>query len=661
MNLLAEKTETEREEHELPIIVIGSGPVGIEFVKTAMRCMPITRFVVFGNEPWEPYNRVKLSSFFAGQLNWNEMMVSQKLPESDLVEVINNCAIVSIDRLGKSVTDQTGHVHPYSKLVIATGSRPYKPKVPGIDLENIFTFRDMSDVERLAARRTRSRRTVVVGGGVLGIEAARAMMRENTRVAIIDHLPTIMSSQLDDMAAELVQAHVLSLGIELYLGSGIREIQGNEKVERIILRNGDVIECDSVILATGIRPNIDLAVGAKLSINRGIRVNDAMQTSDENIYAVGECTEHRGQVYGLVKPGYEQAKVAAHNLSGLPSNYTGSMISTQLKVVDIPAFSMGEIGEVSIRGLERELIYRNDEKNIYRRLVIKHRKIVGAISIGNWEEQSRIHEAIQNRRNIWFWNKNLFLKTGSLWPEENSADVNQWPASAMVCNCNSVTRGQITAAINTGLTTVDEVGRCTGASSVCGSCKPLVSKMLLTDTKPEPATGATTLLTTGGLTLLSMLLVAMLGSVPYAETVQVPWEWDELWRDNILKQISGYSLLGLSVIVLIMSLRKRLKKFNLLSYPVWRLIHVIAGVVTVVALAVHSGYSFGSGVNFLLALTFVSVLAAGGLCSVMVAIEHKLDAVLSRKIKNKLIWLHILTFWPLPALLTVHVVKSYYF
>lgn len=661
MSLLAEKNQEVFTGGELPIVVIGNGPVGIQFVKTAMECMPTTRFVIFGNEPWEPYNRVKLSSFFAGQLHWDEMLSSQKLPKSDLLEMVHNCAIVDVDKVNKTVIDELGNVHAYRSLVLATGSRPYIPKIPGIAAENVFTFRDMSDVERLAARRTRSRKTIVVGGGVLGIEAARAMSRENTDVCVIDHLPILMSNQLDDDAAELLHEHIKSLGISLRLGSGIREFVGNEKVEKVILKNGDEIDCDTVILTTGIRPNIDLAVHAHLSINKGVRVNDAMQTSDENIFAIGECAEHRGQTYGIVKPGYEQAKVAAYHLSGQQVNYTGSLTATQLKVVGLPAFSMGYIDEVSIKGREREFVYRNESENVYRRLVIKNRCIIGAISIGKWSEQGRVQEAIINKRKVWLWNKKRFLKTGRLWPEENSDDVNQWPSSAVVCHCNGVTRGQISSVINTGLTTISEISNCTGASTVCGSCKPLVSQMLMSDEKPEAAKGASSLLSLGVLSAIIMLLVMLLPSIAYTDSVQVLWQWDELWRDNLYKQISGFTLLGLSALVLLMSLRKRIKKFSFLSFPVWRLIHVAVGFLTVLGLAVHSGYSLGSGVNYFLALCFISLIAAGGLSSAMVAVEHKLDAVLSRKIKNKLIWLHIITFWPLPALLAVHIFKSYYF
>lgn len=661
MSLLAEQKQPVYSNEPLPIIVIGTGPVGIHFIKTVRSCLNESPIVVFGNEPWEPYNRVKLSSFFAGQLNWDELLISQRLPESDQIVSHYNCAIVEIDPVNKLVIDELDRVHPYQKLVIATGSSPFIPNIPGIRTRNVYTFRDMSDVEALLARRARSRKTVVVGGGVLGIEAAKAMSRENTEVSIVDHSQFLMSNQLDEKSGEMLREYVMSLGIKVYLGNTIKEIRNNGDSETIILRNGKEIECDTIILSTGIKPNIELARLAHLSVGRGIRVNDAMQTSNPDIYAIGECAEHRGQIYGIVKPGFEQAKVAAFGLSGQKSNYTGSLSATQLKVVDIPVFSLGEVEDTDTISNKKVYIYQDTAKKIYRKLVIKNHKIVGAIIINEASELGRVQEKILNKRYVWPWNLNRFIKTGNLWPGENSSDVNQWPATTVICNCTGVTRGELTHAISTGLSSIEEVTQKTAACSACGSCRPLISKMLSGSISSEPAVAARTLLISGMLSALAMIAVLLLPRIPYTETVQMVWQWDVLWRNNLFKQLSGFSLLGLSVVALILSLRKRIKKFSIFSFATWRVIHVVVGLLTVIGLAIHSGYGFGSGLNYFLAMSFVGILIAGGVSSAFVAVEHKLDAVLSRKIKSNLVWIHILTFWPFPVLLAMHVFKSYYF
>lgn len=660
MSLLKKETIPLSSNNDESVIVIGTGPVGIKFVQTLLENKNPPVIKLFGNEPWEPYNRVKLSSFFAGHINVNEMAFGKSLENNNLV-IHNNCEIITIDPVTRTVTDEMGTIHHYSKLVLATGSSPYIPNIKGVDLKNIFTFRNMSDIENLMSRRTRSRKTVVVGGGVLGIEAAKAMSQQNTEVTIIDHALTLMSNQLDETSSEMLRDYILSLGIKVYLGQTIKEFKGNKEIETILLADGREIQFDTVILTTGIKPNIELARRTQLSVGKGVRVNDAMQTSDKDIYAIGECAEHRGKVYGIVKPGYEQAKVAAYSLYGKKENYTGSLSATQIKVIDKQVFSMGDTYEISSVGLRKELIYQEPTKGIYRKIIVKAHKIVGAIAFGEWDELGRIQESILNKRFVPPWVLIKFKKTGYLWPEEDSKNINEWPAATVICNCTGVTRGQISSAISSGITTVTEIGEKTGASSVCGGCKPLVSQMLTGSTKFEPVKGAKNIFVMGLLTAFISVLAILLPSIPFAETAEVAWQWDAIWRDTTYKQISGFSLLGLSLVALLLSLRKRVTKFTFSSFPVWRIIHVAVGFAAVVGLAIHSGYRLGEGINFYLAVSFLAILIAGAASSVVVALEHRMDASLSRKIKNKLVWLHILAFWPLPALLAVHVFKSYYF
>ena len=660
MNILRKEKNLPELHTDEPVIVIGTGPIGIQFINSVLENDTVPALKIFGDEPWEPYNRVKLSSFFAGHVNLDELAIGRKLQNDKLI-FHNNCAIAEIDPVYKTVTDELGIKHPYSKLILATGSRPHIPKIPGVELANIFTFRNMTDIENLLARRNRSRKTVVIGGGVLGIEAAKAMSRQNTEVTIIDHSLMLMSNQLDEYSSDMLRDYVLSLGIKVYLGQVIKEFKGDGKVESIRLLDGREIEFDTVILTTGITPNVDLARSARLNVGRGIRVNDAMQTSDPNIYAIGECAEHRGKVYGIVKPGYEQAKVAAYSLYGKKKNYTGSLSATQIKVIDINVFSMGDVDEVSGIGLKKEYIYNDASNGIYRKIVVKNHAIIGAIAVGSWSEQGRVQEAIVNKRFIAPWDLIKFKHAGYLWPKENSDDINQWPASTIVCNCTGVTRGQLSAEIAGGINTITELSSKTGASTVCGGCKPLVTQLLTGTRKAEAVKGYVTLFAIGLLTTLLALLGLALPEIPYAQTAEQSWSWDVLWRENLYKQISGFTLLGLSVIALLMSLRKRVKKFTLSNFQVWRIIHVILGFLTVIGLVAHSGTSLGQGINYYLALSFIGILIAGGASSLLVAYEHKLDVTLSRKIKSKLVWLHILAFWPFPALIAAHIFTSYYF
>lgn len=661
MNLFKKENIMHNTDTFEPIIVIGAGPVGMHFIFSLLNKIPDSTITIFGGEPWQPYNRVKLSSFFAGQVDIDDLYIEKNIENENLI-IHNNCSIKKIDSVTNTVTDEFGVTYSYSKLIIATGSTPHIPQVDGIDLDNIFTFRNMSDIEKLLARRTRSRKTAVIGGGVLGIEAAKAMSRQNTEVSIIDHSLFLMSNQLDEKASEILREHILSLGIKVYLSQTVKRFVGEDKVEKILLADGRELEFDTVILATGVKPNIKLAREAHLNIGRGVRVNDVMQTSVNNIYAIGECAEHRGKTYGVVKPGYEQAKVAVNSLQGKKANYKGSMAATQIKVIDIPVFSMGDVDEISPLGLKKEYVYQDKSKGIYRKIIVKTHRIIGAIAVGEWSELGRIQEAIANKRIVAPWVVIKFLKIGNIWPADNSTNINEWPASTVVCNCTGVTRGQLTTEINANeKLTVEQLCSNTGASTVCGGCKPLVAKLLTGTAKTEPAKGAKSIFVLGFLTVLILFLATLLPVIPFSESAKVLWQWDMLWRDNFYKQVSGYSLLAISSVALILSLKKRIKTFKYFTFPSLRVLHIILGFITVVGFAVHSGYRMGSGINYYLALSFITILLVGGMSSLIIAVEHKLDTALAQKIKRNLIWVHILAFWPLPALLAAHIFKSYYF
>lgn len=644
-----------------PLVIVGTGPVGIRFLQALLAHKPDCNVVIYGDEPWLPYNRVQLSSFLAGDIGWASLTETQTLPAAPNISTRYNTKIVRIDRLRRVVIDAAGHEQAYSKLILATGSRPHRPHLPGIDLKNVFTFRDLTDAEQLVARRVRSRRTVVIGGGLLGLEAARAMTRNHTEVIVVDHSNRLMSQQLDEQASELLREHMLSLGIRVYLATPIKEICGASQVTGVLLRNDTLIPCDTVILATGIKPNTDLAFAASISVGRGVKVNDAMQTSDPDIYAIGECAEHNGQVYGVVAPGYEQAQVAAYNLAGNQSSYTGSIAATALKVVGQPVFSMGELDNESPDFTLRDVRYENSSKQIYRKLVLQRHRLIGVIAIGEWPALYRVREAISNKRLIWPWELSRFSKTGEIWPGTDDAKVSQWPATALICNCRQVSRGQCTQAITAGCYTVTELTQQTGAGSVCGSCKPLLQQLLGNNPVSEPIRQLKITVTTAVLSLLALIAVLLFTPIPYLESVQTTLHWDVLWRNGTLKQITGYSVLGLAVLGLLMSLRKRITRFKLFDFASWRSLHLVTGVLLLLALLAHTGLRLGNHLNAHLTILFVALLLLGVMAAFLLSMQHKLDVVLAKQLKEKLVWLHILLFWPVPAFLSLHIFKVYYF
>ena len=386
-----------------------------------------------------------------------------------------------------------------------------------------------------------------------------------------------------------------------------------------------------------------------------------MQTNDPIIYAVGECAEHREHIYGLVAPGLEQAEVAAHTILGGQSRYEGSIAATRLKVVNMPVFSMGVVNEEdSSRELE-EVIYENREAGIYRKLVLSRGRVVGAIATGDWNEQGRVQEVISKQRRLWPWQLLRFRRHGFLWPAVEVASVTGWPAGATVCNCTGVTRGQLSQAMINGCETLSAIKSCTGASTVCGSCEPLLAEMLGNKETRQPVPAGRTLIGLSVGLLLAMLVMLVFGPVPYSHSVDVTIPWDNLWRDNLWKQISGFTLLGLSLLGLLLSLRKRWKRISFGDFAFWRVIHVAIGVAIVLSLLAHTGFRTGSHLNLYLMTGFVALLALGTLAGGVIALEHRLDNVLARRLRSSFIWLHILLFWPIPALLGFHIFKTYYF
>lgn len=647
-------------EGERPLVIVGTGPVGMRTAQELLRRNPAQPIVLYGGEPWEPYNRVRLSSVLTGEARLEGIQNPLQLTAAGRVVQRHNCPVVHIDRARRRVIDALGLEQPYGALVLATGSTPHIPAIPGLDKQGIFTFRDLDDTQRLLARRTRSRHTIVLGGGLLGLEAARGLRRSHTEVTVLDHARHLMASQLDEEAGERLRERILGLGIQVRLQDGIGEVLGGTRIEGLRLRSGRILPCDTLMIATGVRPNIRLAQSAGIAVGRGIRVDDRMRTSDPYIHAVGECAEHRGQVYGLVAPGLEQAAVVAHALLGGHSQYRGSLAATKLKIASIPVFSMGRTGLDEAPGQVRMEIHQDLSGAHYRKLILHNGRLVGAMAIGEWPELGRVQECIGHARRLWPWQRARFRNSGRLWPQAEAEQVAHWPAGATVCNCTGVTRGVLSQALAQGCTSLDRLARCTGASTVCGSCKPLLAE-LLGGQAPQPEPGHRTLLGAAAFAALLALACLLLPAIPYNDSVQAGLRWDRLWRDGLYKQVSGFVLLGGALSISAIGLRKRIGSFTLGGYPGWRNWHVLAGSLLVVVLITHTGLRLGHELNLLLMLAFVGLLLAGALASGVIGLQHALPQRLARRARNLSLWTHILLLWPLPALLGFHVLKTYWF
>lgn len=653
-----------------PIVIVGSGPVGMRVAHEILGRLPDRSVVVYGDETHEPYNRVRLSTWLAGEVKLVELAQPLKRPFGSSVDLRFGYEVCSIDRAAQSITDSAGTIQPYSKLILATGSKPHIPEIPGVELDGVFTLRDMDDALALMARRVRSHHTVVLGGGLLGLEAARGMQPGNTRVTVIEHSDRLLARQLDPEASTLLQERMDELGLHVLVNDGVAVIQGEQRVSGVTLHSGDTLDCDTIIVATGIRPRISLAQRAKLSYGRGISVDDAMRTSDPAIYAVGECVEHRGNVYGLVAPGFEQASVAAADIAGQEGRYSGSVAASRLKVLGTTVFSLGPMGEDARITDGKRYTYRDSKKGLYRTILIKQHRLHGALGIGEWAETVRLQPAIASRAAVFPWQVLRFSLSGKLWSDADSTHTSTWADSTTVCQCNGVSKGRICDAISRGAVSLEQVASTTGASTVCGSCKPLVIDLLGSDQKLDPDGWYKGLLAAATLSLVLTLAFLFAPVISYATSVQIslltvadtPIHWDELWRNRLIKQVTGFSILGIFVIGLLISLRKRLPRLiSVGRYDTWRFAHVVLGSLTALVLVAHTGFRMGHGLNFWLMTCFVGLLVVGTISSIVVGIQHRLSAPMAAHLRSYSIWAHILIFWPVPALLVWHVIKGYWY
>ncbi len=641
------------------VLVVGAGPTGFRFVEEFRRHDRDTPLVLFGNEPYLPYDRVKLSALLAG----SESPESLTLPLEALQQQANVHYLCSeIQTLfpeQRLISDTQGQQYPYRTLVLATGSRPHVPDVEGVNLDGVYTFRNMRDSERLKARTARSQRLVVVGGGLLGIEAARALQQGNTRITLVQQAEHLMNQQLDSEAAGLLQQELERFGIEVITAQGVRKIEGQDRVEAVLLRDNRRLECDTVLLSAGIRPNMEIARRAWLKVGRGIRVDDRMCTSDPNIYAVGECAEHRGRVYGLVAPGLEQAAVAADSICGGDSRYLGSHSVAKLKVVNTPVFSMGTIAPPT-GARQRSISYRGPDQ-AYRKLVFEQNRLVGALAIGEWNETPRLQELITHQRPLRFWQSLRFRYSGFLWNPADAENPHQWSEKAIVCNCNNVSRGTLSQAVAEGCCTLPQLSDRTQAGTTCGSCKPLLQLMLGDAQVAQPEPGAGGLIMAALITTLLASLLLLIPGLEIDDSVQPSFQLQQIWNDGLSKQITGFSLLTLTLVGLLMSMRKRVKRFQIGSFNSWRLAHVMLGCTALLLLLGHTGLHLGSNLNQWLLFDYLALAVLGALASVLIAFQNRLAPSVGRRQRNFWFWSHLLLAWPLPALLSFHVLSVYYF
>ncbi|MFC5419525.1 NAD(P)/FAD-dependent oxidoreductase [Bosea eneae] len=365
-----------------PLVIVGKGMAATRLVdELSQRALGRYSIAVIGAEPRLAYNRVLLSPLLAGEIGEPEIELKPAAWwQARGVSMLYGKPVTRLNRAAKSVTLADGLTLPYGKLVLATGSKPLKPPFPGGELPGVATFRDTADVEAMRGYAERGARVVVIGGGLLGLEAAYGLARAGGKVTLLHLVDRLMERQLDAEGAGLLAAAMAQRGIAVRLNASTKGFVGRDKVEAVELADGTLIPADLVVIAIGVRPNIDLADNAGIATNRGIVVDDHLASDDPSIFAIGECAEHRGQVYGLVEPAYEQARVLATRLAGKDASYSGSLLSTNLKVSGVGVFSAGEFEAGD--GAE-VMVLRDPSSGVYRKFVLREGRLAGCVLVGD--------------------------------------------------------------------------------------------------------------------------------------------------------------------------------------------------------------------------------------------------------------------------------------
>jgi nitrite reductase (NADH) large subunit len=476
-------------KEKMKLVMVGNGMAGVRAIEELLKLAPdLYDITVFGAEPHPNYNRILLSPVLAGEQTLDEIVLNDWAWYSDNgIQLHAGWKVTEVDRVQRTVSAENEQgekvTAAYDRLVMATGSNPFILPLPGKDLDGVLAYRDIADTQAMIDAATQYKHAVVIGGGLLGLEAANGLMKRGMQVTVVHVSEWLMERQLDKVAAQMLQTSLEARGMQFRMSAQTAALVGNDsgRVSQVEFKDGSQLNADLVVMAVGIRPNTALAEKMGLHVNRGIVVSDTLQTvTDPRIWAVGECAAHRGIAYGLVAPLFEQGKVLANHLAEFGiGRYTGSLTSTKLKVTGIDLFSAGDF--MGGDGFE-EIVMSDPAGGVYKKLVLKGDQLVGACLYGDTVDGSWYFKLLRDGRSV------SDIRDKLMFGESNIGDVGhqgQSKAAAMadtdeVCGCNGVTKGAICKAIkDKGLFTLDEVRKQTKASASCGSCTGLVEQILM--------------------------------------------------------------------------------------------------------------------------------------------------------------------------------------
>ena len=465
------------------IVVIGNGMVGHKLCEKLLKKSSHFNIVVFGEEPRAAYDRVHLSEFFSGKSADDLSLSGTSWYTENGITLVLGDPIQRIDRHLKKVYSHKGYEQAYDCLILATGSSAFVPNIPGVEKHGVFVYRTIEDLELIQAYSHTANRAAVIGGGLLGLEAAKALLDLGMDEAhVVEFAPRLMPRQIDSAGSMMLQSKLEELGVRIHLNKNTTAIVGNEKIEGLRFTDDSYLPIDMLVISAGIKPRDELAKAAGLDVGSrgGIVVNEKCQTTDEYIYAIGECALYNGMIYGLVAPGYEMAEVVASQLCGAAKSFTGFDMSTKLKLIGVDVASFGDafIAEPDCR----TIVLENKHKRIYKRINISNdgKLLLGGILIGDAASYNMLLQTVNNKIVISPDPEDLILGARGESGEKSTAGVMGLPDEALICSCEAISKGTICNAITEqNLCSVEALKKCTKAGTGCGGCVPLVKDLLL--------------------------------------------------------------------------------------------------------------------------------------------------------------------------------------
>ncbi|KAI9451186.1 hypothetical protein F5148DRAFT_1334004 [Russula earlei] len=475
----------------MKIVVIGNGMVGYKFCEKLVAANSSGGYsiVVFGEETRPAYDRVHLSSFFEGRSPDDLAMAPTSWYAENGIQLYTGDPIQSIDRVTKTVHSYNGITESYDRLIIATGSAAFVPPIPGIEKRGVFLYRTIEDLEMMAAYAPRARKGVVIGGGLLGLEAAKAMLDLGiTDTHVIEFASRLMPRQIDEAASQVLSAKLKSLGLTIHTNTSTTEILGEDRITGLQFADDTTLEADMLVISAGIRPRDELAklCGLETGHRGGIVVNEHLQTSDEHIFAIGECALYKGMIYGLVAPGYEMAEVVVNHLTGGNKAFTGFDMSTKLKLVGIDVASFGD---PFIGGNDcRTVVFEDTMKGIYKRINITTdgKALLGGILIGDAAAYNILLQTCKNKLALPPHPEDMILGARGGSESEGSAGIAGLPGDALICSCEGVSKEAICTAVSEGgCETVEAIKKCTKAGTGCGGCTPMLKDLVVHTLKAQ--------------------------------------------------------------------------------------------------------------------------------------------------------------------------------